>query len=106
MTTGHDGSLSTIHAGSPPEALRRLETLALMTDLDLPLSAIRDQIPDALDLIVHQTRHPSGHRLITTIAEVVRIAAGPATRPLYTNTNDNPHWHPLSDELTTRLAMG
>ena len=104
MTTGHDGSLSTIHAGSPPEALRRLETLALMTDLDLPLPAIRDQIPDALDLVVHQARHPSGRRTVTAIAEVVRIAAGPATRSIYTDMDDNPRWHPLSDALTRRLA--
>jgi pilus assembly protein CpaF len=104
MTTGHDGSLSTIHAGSPPEALRRLETLALMTDLDLPLPAIRDQIPDALDLVVHQARHPTGERAITTIAEVVRVAAGPATRPLYTNTDNEPRWHARSEALDARLA--
>jgi pilus assembly protein CpaF len=104
MTTGHDGSLSTIHAGSPPEALRRLETLAIMADLDLPLPAIRDQLPDALDLVVHQARHPSGRRAVTTIAEVHRVAAGPATRPVYTNTDDSPRWHPFSEGLTTRLA--
>lgn len=103
MTTGHDGSLSTIHAGSPPEALRRLETLALMTDLDLPLAAVRDQIPDALDLIVHQARHPSGRRSVTAIAEVTRIAAGPATRPLYTEVDGAPRWHPLSEALAARL---
>ena len=106
MTTGHDGSLSTVHAGSPPEALRRLETLALMADLDLPLQAIRDQLTTSLDLIVHQTRHPSGHRTITTIAEVLPFATTPATRPLY----DHPHptspplWHDPTPELTSRLA--
>jgi pilus assembly protein CpaF len=104
MTTGHDGSLSTVHAGSPAEALRRIETLALMADVDLPLPAIRDQLSDALDLIVHQARLPSGHRRVTTIAEVIRVAAGPATRDIYTTTADHPRWHAtLSDHLTSRL---
>jgi pilus assembly protein CpaF len=104
MTTGHDGSLSTVHAGSPPEALRRIETLALMADLDLPLTAIRDQLADALDLIVHQTRTASGHRLVTAISEIVRIAAGPATRPILTVADRQPHWHAFSDHLAERLG--
>jgi pilus assembly protein CpaF len=104
MTTGHAGSLSTVHAGSPPEALRRLETLALMADLDLPLAAIRDQLTSALHLVVHQSRTATGHRTITTIAEVLRIASGPATRPIYTCTDTTPHWHlPLSDHLASHL---
>jgi pilus assembly protein CpaF len=104
MTTGHDGSLSTVHAGSPTEALRRIETLALMADLDLPLAAIRDQLADALDLIVHQTRAAGGHRQITAIAEIVRVAAGPATRPILTLSDHRPHWHrPFSDRLAGRL---
>jgi pilus assembly protein CpaF len=103
MTTGHDGSLSTVHAGSPTEALRRIETLALMTDLDLPLTAIRDQLTTALDLIVHQSRTPSGHRTITTIAEVLPFATTPATRPIFTTTSTTTHWHALSDDLSTRL---
>ena len=56
MTTGHDGSLSTVHAGSPEEALRRLETLALMAGVGLPHAAIREQVADAIDLVVHQAR--------------------------------------------------
>jgi pilus assembly protein CpaF len=104
MTTGHDGSLSTVHAGSPAEALRRIETLALMADLDLPLAAIRDQVADAVDLVIHQTRTSDGHRRVTAIAEIVRIAAGPATRAILTLTDDHPHWHPLSDHLTSRLG--
>ncbi|HWI21253.1 MAG TPA: ATPase, T2SS/T4P/T4SS family [Baekduia sp.] len=82
MTTGHDGSLSTVHAGSPAEALRRLETLALMADVGLPHAAIRDQIADAIDLIVHQARCPDGSRKVTAISEVVRGVAGPVTRDL------------------------
>ena len=56
MTTGHDGSLSTVHAGSPEEALRRLETLALMAGVGLPHAAIREQVAGAIDLVVHQAR--------------------------------------------------
>jgi len=56
MTTGHDGSLSTVHAGSAEEALRRIETLALMADVGLPHAAIRELVADAVDLVVHQER--------------------------------------------------
>jgi pilus assembly protein CpaF len=104
MTTGHDGSLSTVHAGSPGEALRRVETLALMADVDLPLPAIREQIADALDLIVHQARLPDGRRQVTAVTEVIRIAAGPATRDIYTLTNTHPRWRAaLSEHLAARL---
>ncbi len=70
MTTGHDGSLSTVHAGSPAEALRRLETLALMAGVGLPHGAIRDQVADAIDLVVHQARLGDGSRRIVAVAEV------------------------------------
>lgn len=83
MTTGHDGSLSTVHAGSPEEALLRLETLALMAGLGLPHVAIRQQIADAIDLVVHQVRRPDGRRMVVAVAEVVRVAAGPALREIY-----------------------
>jgi pilus assembly protein CpaF len=104
MTTGHDGSLSTVHAGSPAEALRRVETLALMADVDLPLAAIREQVADALDLIVHQSRLPDGRRQVTAVTEVVRVAAGPATRDIYTIRDDRPRWRAaLSEVLAARL---
>jgi pilus assembly protein CpaF len=104
MTTGHDGSLSTVHAGSPAEALRRVETLALMADVALPHAAIREQIADALDLVVHQARLHDGRRQVTAVSEVVRIAAGPATRDLYSVHDDHPRWRaPLSDHLAARL---
>ncbi|MDX6727552.1 MAG: pilus assembly protein CpaF [Baekduia sp.] len=104
MTTGHDGSLSTVHAGSPAEALRRVETLALMADVDLPHAAIREQVADALDLIVHQTRLPDGRRQVVAVSEVVRVAAGPATRDIYTVRDGHPRWRaPLSDALAARL---
>src|SRR3954454_18237517 len=104
MTTGHDGSLSTVHAGSPAEALRRVETLALMADVDLPLAAIREQVADALDLIVHQARLPDGRRHVVAVTEVVRVAAGPATRDIYTVRDGRPRWRAaLSEPLAERL---
>ena len=76
MSSGHDGSLSTVHAGSPEEALRRVETLALMAGLGLPHEAIREQLAGALDLVVHQARMPDGSRRVVAVSEVVRVAAG------------------------------
>ena len=105
MTTGHDGSLSTVHAGSPEEALRRLETLALMAGVGLPHAAIREQVADALDLVVHQARLPDGTRRVVAVAEVVRVAGGPATRELFGWRAGRPRWRAaLSDDLAQRLA--
>src|SRR5439155_1358621 len=64
MTTGHDGSLSTGHANSPKDMLRRLETMVLMTGYELPLRAIREQLASAVDLIVHTARLKDGSRKI------------------------------------------
>ena len=83
LSTGHDGSMSTIHAGSPAEALRRLETLALMAGVGLPHEAVREQVADALHLVVCQERCADGHRRITGVAEVVRVAGGAGVRELY-----------------------
>ncbi len=71
MNTGHDGSLTTIHANSPRDAVSRMETLSLMGGLDLPLKVIREQIASAVDLIVQQSRLRDGTRKITHITEVV-----------------------------------
>jgi pilus assembly protein CpaF len=73
MTTGHDGSLSTGHANSPQDMLRRLETMVLMTGYELPLRAIREQVASAVDLIVHQARLKDGSRRIVNITEVYGI---------------------------------
>ena len=73
LSTGHEGSLTTIHAGSPAQALRRLETLALMADVGLPHGAIRAQVAEAIDLVVFQLRESSGLRLV---ASVDRVLAG------------------------------
>jgi pilus assembly protein CpaF len=105
MTTGHDGSLSTIHAGSPEEAVRRLETLALMADVALPLAAVREQVAGAIELVVHQARGREGERRVVEVAEVVRLAGGPATRELYAWRDDRPCWRAaLSDALAARLG--
>ena len=73
MTTGHDGSLSTGHANTPKDMLRRLETMVLMTGYDLPLRAIREQMASAVDLIVHTARLKDGQRKVVNITEVFGI---------------------------------
>ncbi|MGA0068874.1 MAG: CpaF family protein [Miltoncostaeaceae bacterium] len=80
LTTGHEGSLSTLHASSPREALRRLVTLALMGDLELPWRAVADQVASAVDLVVHQARDASGARRTVELAEVLRGHEGPEVR--------------------------
>ena len=73
MTTGQDGSLSTGHANTPKDMLRRLETMVLMAGMDLPLRAIREQIASAVQLIVHQERLRDGSRKVVSITEVMRM---------------------------------
>ncbi len=70
MNTGHDGSLTTLHANSPRDALSRLETMCLMSGMDLPLKSIREQVASAIDLIVHIARMRDGSRKVTSISEV------------------------------------
>jgi pilus assembly protein CpaF len=70
MNTGHDGSLCTVHANTPRDALSRLETMVLMAGMDLPARAIREQIASSLDLIVHISRLRDGTRRITHVTEV------------------------------------
>jgi pilus assembly protein CpaF len=73
MTVGQDGSLSTGHANTPPDMLRRLETMVLMSGVDLPLRTIREQIASAVDLIVHTARLKDGSRKVVNITEVFGI---------------------------------
>jgi len=70
MNTGHDGSLTTIHANSPRDALSRLETMVAMSNINLPQSAIRRQIAAALDVVVQMSRMSDGTRKIVSIAEI------------------------------------
>jgi pilus assembly protein CpaF len=73
MNTGHDGSLSTVHANSPRDALHRVETMVMMAGLELPVRAIRQQLASALDLIIHLERLEDGSRRVTHITEVQRM---------------------------------
>jgi len=73
MNTGHDGSMTTLHANSPRDAISRIETMAMMAGLDLPLLAIRQQIASAIDLIIHMDRLTDGARKVVRIAEVPRM---------------------------------
>jgi len=70
MNTGHDGSLTTLHANTPRDALSRLETMVLMSGMELPVRAIREQIASAVNLIIQQTRFADGTRKVTAISEV------------------------------------
>ena len=79
MNTGHDGSLTTVHANTPADALARIETMSLMAGLDLPSRAIRDQIASAVNVIIQQARLPDGSRRITHISEVLGLIDGQFT---------------------------
>ena len=71
MNTGHDGSISTVHSNSPRDVLARIETMCLMAGMDLPVRAIREQVANAVQLIVHQSRLKDGTRRLTHVTEVV-----------------------------------
>jgi pilus assembly protein CpaF len=75
MTTGHAGSLSTVHGSSPADAMRRLETLVLMGGTGLPSSVVREQLASAIDVVVQMVRAPSGARQVAAVARVERDPA-------------------------------
>ena len=79
MNTGHEGSLTTVHANSPRDAMSRLETMVLMGGIELPVKAIRDQISSALDIVVQQARFRDGSRKIVSISEVVGMEGSTIT---------------------------
>jgi pilus assembly protein CpaF len=83
LNTGHEGALSTVHANSPEDALRRVETLALMAGVGLPHEAIREQLGRGLDLVIHLARLSDGCRRVVEVAEVVRTAGSVGVRELY-----------------------
>lgn len=76
MNTGHEGSLTTLHANSPRDALARLETMILMAGMELPLAAVREHIAGSIDFIVQQARLSDGRRKITSIVEVTGLESG------------------------------
>ncbi len=79
MNTGHDGSITTIHANTPRDALSRVETLVLTAGVELPLKAIREQIASAIDLVVQVSRLVDGTRRITYVTEVLRMESDVVT---------------------------
>ncbi len=83
LNTGHEGALSTVHANSPADALRRIETLALMAGVGLPHEAIREQLRRGLDLVCQIARRADGSRLVVELAEVTRAAGGVGVRELW-----------------------
>jgi pilus assembly protein CpaF len=80
LNTGHEGALSTVHANSPEDALRRIETLALMAGVGLPHAAVREQVSRGIDLVCHLVRTPAGARHVSEVAEVSRESAGSGVR--------------------------
>jgi pilus assembly protein CpaF len=76
MNTGHDGSLATVHANGPEDALRRLETMALMGGVDVPHSAVREQVASAIHAVIHLARAADGRRRVVEIAGVERVGSG------------------------------
>jgi pilus assembly protein CpaF len=90
MTSGHGGSMGTLHANNPRDALNRLETMALMSKVELPLHALRSQVSSAIDLVVQMNRQVSGSRVVTQIAEVDMLsdAGNYNVRDIYKLTND------------------
>ncbi len=83
LNTGHRGALSTVHANGPEDALRRIETLAMMAGLGVPHDVVREQLGRALDLVLHLERGPAGSRLAVGLSAVVRVAGSPGVRELW-----------------------
>ena len=76
MNTGHEGSLTTLHANSPRDAISRLEVMILMAGMDMPLAAIREHIASSIDFIIQQTRLSDGRRVISSIVEIGGMESG------------------------------
>ncbi|MFN8150118.1 MAG: CpaF family protein [Solirubrobacterales bacterium] len=83
LNTGHRGALSTVHANGPADALRRIETLAMMAGLGVPHDVVRAQLAGAIDLVLHLERGPGGARFATALAEVLVVAGAPAVREVW-----------------------
>jgi pilus assembly protein CpaF len=89
LNTGHEGSLSTVHANGALEAIARLETLVLLADVGLPLTAVRSQLASALDAIVFVARRRGGVRRVETIGEICPTVDGPQLRTLFARSGGN-----------------
>jgi pilus assembly protein CpaF len=75
MNTGHDGSMTTLHANSPRDALHRMETMVMMSGMDLPMRAIREQVASAIHVIVQLERMQDGSRRVTHVSEITGIGS-------------------------------
>ena len=76
LNTGHAGSMSTIHANTPLDCLRRIETCALLSGIEIPLQALRSQVAGAVDIVIHTARFQDGSRRVVSVAEVLPLAGG------------------------------
>lgn len=83
LNTGHRGALSTVHANGPEDALRRLETLAMMADLGVPHGVVRESLAGAIDLVLHLGRGVEGQRFALSLCEVTRVAGSAAVREVW-----------------------
>ena len=107
MNTGHEGSLSTLHANTPRDALSRIETMVLMAGYDLPVKAIRQQVASALDMVVHLERLQDGTRRVTAITEVQGMESDVITlQELFTFKIDSFSPDGTSSERSARRACG
>ena len=107
MNTGHEGSLTTLHANSARDALSRLETMVLMAGMDLPTRAIRDQVAGALDVLVHTSRLPDGSRKIISISEITGMEGDVITMQdifLFKKTGITPEGKILGDMTATGIV--
>jgi pilus assembly protein CpaF len=102
LNSGHDGSMTTVHSNSAADALRRIETLALMADVGLPHAAVRQQLASALDVVVHLERDREGARRVVELVEVVRFAADVGVTSLF-RAGDRALRTP-GEELSRKLA--
>ncbi|MFY9265252.1 MAG: CpaF family protein [Solirubrobacterales bacterium] len=107
MTTGHDGSLTTVHANAPRGALDRIETLALMAGVDVPFAAVHRMVGSAIDVVVHQARTGGGGRRVAAIAEVVPGAGGYELHELLRLDGNREVWSaPRSQRLIALIDDG
>ena len=87
MNTGHEGSITTLHANNPEDALNRLETMIMMNEMEIPVSAVRGYIENAIDIVVQIDRLTDGKRKVTSISEVTSITDGNIDiTPIFTYT--------------------
>ncbi len=106
MNTGHDGSISTVHANSPRDALRRVETMVMMAGMELPVRAIREQSSSAIDLVIQQTRLKDGTRRITQITEVLGMEGDVVTLQELFKFDYSPGYDETGRSLGQLRSMG